>query len=50
MDAMTHIQKRFYQDYPPHPTEEEYQFATPSTMKPTLIKVSAMYFYSGFHK
>ena len=42
MDAMTHIQKRFYQDYPPHPTEEKYQFASPSTMKPTLIKVSVV--------
>lgn len=40
MDAVTHIQKRFYKDYPPHPSETEYQFATPSTMKPTLIKVS----------
>ena len=40
MDAVTHIQKRFYQDFPPHPSEPEYQFATPSTMKPTIIRVS----------
>ena len=40
MDAITHIQKRFYQDYPPHPSETDYLFATPSTMKPTQIKVS----------
>ena len=40
MDAVTYIQKRFYQDYPPHPSEKDYLFATPSTMKPTQIKVS----------
>ena len=40
MDAVTYIQKRFYQDYPPHPSENDYLFATPSTMKPTQIKVS----------
>lgn len=39
MDAMTHIQKRFYEDFPPHPDESKYLFATPSTMKPTQIKV-----------
>ena len=39
MDAITHIQKRFYQDYPPHPSEPEYKFLGPSTMKPTQIKV-----------
>lgn len=38
MDATTQIQKRFFEDYPPHALETEYQFATPSTMKPTLIK------------
>ena len=40
MDAITLIQKRFYQDYPPHPSEPEYKFLAPSTMKPTQIKVS----------
>jgi len=40
MDAITHIQKRFYKDYPPHPSEAEYKFVAPSTMKPTQIKVS----------
>ncbi|XP_065912244.1 uncharacterized protein [Dysidea avara] len=40
MDAVTYIQKRFYQDYPPHPSEKDYLFATPSTMKPTQIKTA----------
>ncbi|XP_065912239.1 uncharacterized protein [Dysidea avara] len=40
MDAVTHIQKRFYQEYPPHPSEKDYLFATPSTMKPTQIKTA----------
>ncbi|XP_065914109.1 acetylornithine deacetylase-like [Dysidea avara] len=38
MDAVTHTQKRFYQDYPPHPSEAVYKFICPSTMKPTQIK------------
>jgi len=42
MDAMAHIQKRFYQEYPPHPFEKYYLFAGPSTMKPTQIKVSSV--------
>ena len=41
MDAVTAIQKKFYQEYPPHPSEEEYLFEVPSTMKPTIIKVSS---------
>ena len=41
MDAVTYIQKRFYQDYPPHSSEKDYLFADPSTMKPTQIKVSS---------
>ena len=40
MDAVTHIQKRFYEDFPPHQSESRYMFATPSTMKPTQIKAS----------
>ncbi|XP_065897167.1 uncharacterized protein [Dysidea avara] len=40
MDAVTYIQKRFYQDYPPHSSEKDYLFADPSTMKPTQIKAA----------
>ncbi|KAF7828567.1 acetylornithine deacetylase [Senna tora] len=35
MDALKEIQVRFYRDFPPHPQEQVYGFATPSTMKPT---------------
>ncbi|GAU42895.1 hypothetical protein TSUD_232060 [Trifolium subterraneum] len=35
MDAIKEIQLKFYKDFPPHPQEEVYGFATPSTMKPT---------------
>ncbi|KAJ4950490.1 hypothetical protein NE237_027322 [Protea cynaroides] len=35
MEALKVIQLRFYSDFPPHPKEEVYKFATPSTMKPT---------------
>ncbi|KAK4787276.1 hypothetical protein SAY86_011109 [Trapa natans] len=35
MEALKVIQSRFYRDFPPHPKEEIYGFATPSTMKPT---------------
>eukprot|EP00878_Enallax_costatus_P036747 GHUV01041295.1.p1 GENE.GHUV01041295.1~~GHUV01041295.1.p1 ORF type:complete len:397 (+),score=107.15 GHUV01041295.1:486-1676(+) len=35
MDAVTEIQRRFYEDFPPHPEEERYGFATCSTLKPT---------------
>ncbi|KAJ9526241.1 hypothetical protein QJQ45_009706 [Haematococcus lacustris] len=34
-EALAHLQRRFYQDFPPHPQEVKYGFATPSTMKPT---------------
>ncbi|KAJ6820847.1 putative acetylornithine deacetylase [Iris pallida] len=34
-EALKEIQTRFYRDFPPHPQEEVYGFATPSTMKPT---------------
>jgi acetylornithine deacetylase len=40
MEAMAHIQSNFYKDYPAHPEEERYKFATPSTMKPTQIRCS----------
>lgn len=35
MEALKEIQSRFYRDFRPHPKEEVYGFATPSTMKPT---------------
>ncbi|PIA39925.1 hypothetical protein AQUCO_02600400v1 [Aquilegia coerulea] len=35
MEALQEIQLRFYRDFPPHPKEEIYGFATPSTIKPT---------------
>jgi acetylornithine deacetylase len=37
-EAWSYLQKKFYEDYPPHPLEEEYKFCTPSTMKPTQIR------------
>ncbi|MCO5604785.1 hypothetical protein L7F22_058956 [Adiantum nelumboides] len=37
MDALKEIQLRFYRDFPPHPQEAVYGFATPSTMKPTQV-------------
>ncbi|KAG8382483.1 hypothetical protein BUALT_Bualt05G0081900 [Buddleja alternifolia] len=35
MEALKEMQLRFYKDFPPHPSEKVYGFATPSTMKPT---------------
>nr|DAD47504.1 TPA_asm: hypothetical protein HUJ06_017441 [Nelumbo nucifera] len=35
MEALKEIQLRFYRDFPQHPKEQLYGFATPSTMKPT---------------
>ena len=35
MEGLKEIQKRFYAEFPPHPMEARYGFATPSTMKPT---------------
>lgn len=35
MEALNIVQKRFYEDFPPCKEEEDYAFATPSTMKPT---------------
>lgn len=37
-EAMAEIQKRFYKDFPQHPEEIKYAFATPSTMKPTQME------------
>lgn len=39
MEAVALIQKRFYEDYPPHPKEEEYNYKCSSTMKPTQMQV-----------
>lgn len=33
------VQKRFYEDYPPHPKEVEYNYKCSSTMKPTQVEV-----------
>eukprot|EP00750_Incisomonas_marina_P002172 INCI12129.1.p1 GENE.INCI12129.1~~INCI12129.1.p1 ORF type:complete len:483 (+),score=74.18 INCI12129.1:88-1449(+) len=38
MEAMNEVQQRFYRDYPPHPEEVKYNFATPSTIKPTQVE------------
>ncbi|EFJ48310.1 hypothetical protein VOLCADRAFT_81178 [Volvox carteri f. nagariensis] len=35
MAAVQYMQDRFYADFPAHPEEARYGFATPSTMKPT---------------
>jgi len=37
MDALTHLQKRFYQDFPTCEQEKTYGFLTSSTMKPTQV-------------
>lgn len=37
-EALAIIQRRFYEDYPAHPQETPYAFATPSTMKPTQVE------------
>jgi acetylornithine deacetylase len=39
MEVVRAIQRRFYQDFPPHPEEQRYLFATGSTLKPTQWKV-----------
>lgn len=40
MEAVAAVQKRFYEDYPPHPKEKEYNYKCSSTMKPTQMKAS----------
>lgn len=37
-DVMNYIQRRFYADFPRHPKEIDYNYATPSTIKPTQIR------------
>lgn len=39
-ECMAIIQRRFYEDFPPLPQEQEYKFGTPSTMKPTQVECS----------
>jgi len=38
MDAVSFVQKRFYQDFPLHAQDSVYNFATCSTLKPTQIR------------
>lgn len=40
MDAATSVQKKFYEAYPQHPSEIEYKFEVPSTMKPTITQTA----------
>ena len=41
MDAISYMQKRFYEDFKRLPQEDEYNFATQSTMKATQISCAA---------
>eukprot|EP00051_Salpingoeca_urceolata_P026545 m.477694 g.477694 ORF g.477694 m.477694 type:complete len:493 (+) comp20921_c0_seq1:1550-3028(+) len=36
-EAVAQVQKRFYEDFPPHEEEKRYNFASCSTMKPTQV-------------
>lgn len=37
MDSVSYVQRKFFQDFPRHPREAEYNFATQSTFKATQI-------------
>ncbi len=37
MDAVSYVQKKFFNSFPRHPMEDTYSFMTQSTMKPTQI-------------
>ena len=37
MDAVAHLQGKFFEKYPRPPAEEAYNFATQSTIKPTRM-------------
>jgi len=37
-ECCAYMQQRFYEDFPPHPAEEAYQFSSGSNMKPTQIE------------
>eukprot|EP00904_Undaria_pinnatifida_P004372 jgi/Undpi1/13936/HiC_scaffold_9.g03587.m1 len=41
MEAVSMVQKRFYEDYPPHPKEVEYNYKCSSTMKPTQVECAS---------
>lgn len=41
MDSLSYVQKKFFQDFPRHPRELEYNFATQSTFKATQISTSS---------
>ncbi|CAM9134688.1 unnamed protein product [Ectocarpus sp. 8 AP-2014] len=43
MEAVAMVQKRFYEDYPPHPDEKKYNYKCSSTMKPTQVQVNPPY-------
>jgi hypothetical protein len=52
-EALKVIQTRFYEDFPAHPEEARYGFATPSTMKPTqwtckLSSIERRHYKFGF--
>jgi acetylornithine deacetylase len=38
MEALSVVQRRFYADYPPHPQEAVYGFASCTSMKPTQMR------------
>lgn len=44
-EAMAIVQRRFYEDFPPHSEEARYGFATPSTMKPTQVECKSSHIY-----
>ena len=37
MDAVSHIQSKFFKEFPRHTKEDDYNYATQSTMKPTQV-------------
>lgn len=41
MDVISQFQKKFYEDFPRDPREDEYNFTTCSTMKPTQISCTS---------
>ncbi|CAM9371601.1 unnamed protein product [Ectocarpus sp. 4 AP-2014] len=41
MEAVAMVQKRFYEDYPPHPDEKKYNYKCSSTMKPTQVQCAS---------
>lgn len=41
--AIAEIQNRFYRDFAPKAEESTYNFATPSTMKPTQVPQASLF-------